>query len=179
MAKKEKGDCDRYDRPVLIGLMGVGKSSIGRRLARKLKMPLIDLDDAIVTQAGCTIPEIFARQGEAAFRAMEHAALQQAITKRAVIATGGGVVGSEDNCELLRAHPPVIWLKASPEFLADRIGGDPNRPLIASGDALQRLRELAELRDPLYQQCADLVLPRDCMKKDEIVTVITQFLRAS
>ncbi|MDX8408774.1 MAG: shikimate kinase [Mariprofundales bacterium] len=179
MAKKQKHRSNCYARPVLIGLMGVGKSSIGRRLALKLKMPLVDLDDAIVTRAGCTIPEIFARQGEAEFRAMEHAALQQVITQRAVIATGGGVVGSEANRELLRAHPPVIWLKASPEFLADRIGGDPNRPLIAGGDALQRLRELAELRYPLYQQCADLVLPRDCMKKDEIVTVITRFLRAS
>ncbi|MDX8405313.1 MAG: shikimate kinase, partial [Mariprofundus sp.] len=117
--------------PILVGLMGSGKSSIGRRLAAYMDLPLIDLDDYIVEQAGRSIPEIFERNGEPAFRQMETNALRDVIDKHAVIATGGGIVECEENRLILKAHPPVIWLKASPEFLADRIDGDSNRPLIA------------------------------------------------
>jgi len=179
---------DRFARPVLVGLMGVGKSSIGRRLARFLQVPrrlarflqvpLIDLDETIVAQAGCSIPEIFNRMGEAAFRQMETAVLKQVIDQRAVIATGGGVVMAEENRTLLRSQPPVIWLQASPEYLAARIDGDSNRPLIAGGDTLKRLQELAALRDPLYRDCADLIVPREFMKKHEVVLTILRFLAA-
>jgi len=176
MHQRESSVKINYARPVLIGLMGVGKSSIGRRLAEQLQMPLIDLDDAIVARAGKRSPEIFAEQGEAAFRAMETQLLREVVAERAIIATGGGIVMAEENREILKANPPVIWLKASPEYLAERIDGDTNRPLIAAGDTLKRLRELAELRYPLYEQCADLVLPREHMKKKEIVQVILRFL---
>jgi len=162
--------------PVLIGLMGSGKSSIGRRLARRLKLKLIDLDDYIVKQAGMTIPEIFATEGEEAFREMESAALRAVLGKKAVIASGGGIVMREENRALLHAHPPVIWLKASPEFLAERIDGDRNRPLIAAGDTLARLQQLADIRYPLYAQCADFTLPRADMKKHEALEAIMDFL---
>ena len=165
-----------YARPVLVGLMGAGKSSIGRRLAGQLHMPLIDLDEAIVAREGRSIPEIFAQDGEAAFRTLETELLKEVIGKQAIIATGGGIVMAEENRELLKAHPPVIWLKASPEFLARRIEGDANRPLIAAGDTLNKLRDLAAIRYPLYEQCADLVIPREHMKKSEIVEVILRFL---
>jgi len=163
--------------PILVGLMGSGKSSIGRRLARKLALPLIDLDDYIVEQAGRTIPQIFEQDGEVAFRELETAALREVAGKPAVIATGGGAVMSEINREILKKHPPVIWLKASPEFLADRIDGDANRPLIAAGDTLNRLRALAEVRYPLYEECADYVLPRGDMKKREALRSILTFLQ--
>jgi len=162
--------------PVLIGLMGSGKSSIGRRLAAHLHLPLIDLDDAIVAKTGLTIPEIFAQWGETEFRKMESKALRKAMAKRAVIATGGGVVLSEKNRALLKGKTPVVWLKASPEFLADRIHGDANRPLIASGNTLNKLRELAEIRNPLYKECADFCLPRDMMKKRQAVQAIVNYL---
>lgn len=162
--------------PVLVGLMGSGKSSLGRRIARKLNLPLIDLDDYIVNRAGCSIPEIFSSQGEAGFRTMETQALKEVICQRAVIATGGGVVMSVENRQLLKNNPPVIWLKASPEFLARRIDGDNNRPLVAGGNTLNKLRELAEIRNPLYQQCADFCLPRGNMKKKEAMEAIMQFL---
>jgi len=162
--------------PVLIGLMGSGKSSIGRRLAAKLKLPLIDLDDFIVERSGCSIPDIFERDGESGFRRLETEALHEVIGKHAVIATGGGVVLSEANHSLLGDHPPVIWLKASPKFLAGRIRGDANRPLIAAGGTQKILREQAAERDPLYEQCADLILRRDKMKKGKIVKVIVKFL---
>jgi len=166
----------RLPRPVLIGLMGCGKSSIGRRLSKRLALPLIDLDEVIVAQAGMPIPEIFSRFGETAFRDMESEALANNIGQQAVLATGGGIVEREANRRLLKQHPPVIWLKAAPEFLANRIAGDANRPLIAGQDALARLEALAEVRYPLYDECADLVVERAEMSKDEIASLIINHL---
>ena len=162
--------------PILVGLMGSGKSSIGRRLAARLDLPLIDLDDYIVTKANCSIPEIFSTYGEPGFRAMETAALREVISKHAVIATGGGIVMSEENRVLLKSNPPIIWLKACPKFLARRIDGDSNRPLLAAGDTLNKLEELAEIRNPFYQECANFCLPRGNMKKKEALEAIMQFL---
>ncbi len=162
--------------PVLIGLMGCGKSSIGRRLAAALGCGLVDLDDAIVQRAGMSIPELFAAFGEAHFRDLETAMLEEALNQEAIIATGGGVVLRERNRALLKGHPPVIWLKASPEFLANRIDGDRNRPLIAGGDTLERLRQLAAERYPLYEACADHVIARDSMKKKQVVAAIRALL---
>jgi len=163
-------------RPLLIGLMGCGKSSIGRRLAKRLDMPLIDLDELIVERAGCSIPDIFAQFGEDYFRDMESSILHDIINQQAIIATGGGVVLREANRNLLKTHPPVIWLKAAPEFLAERISGDANRPLIANQDALQTLTALATDRYPLYAACADLIIARDDMNKDDITTKIIDFM---
>jgi len=178
MSERKKNKKPAKISPVLVGLMGSGKSSIGRRLAAHLGLPLIDLDNMIVEQAGCSIPEIFARDGEEAFRDMETAALRDALGRRAVIATGGGIVMRAENMAMLKEHPPVIWLKASPEFLADRIDGDANRPLIAAGDTLNKLQELARVRYPLYGECADFVLPRGDMEKPEALAVIIAFLKA-
>jgi len=162
--------------PILIGLMGSGKSSIGRRLAAALQLPLIDLDEWIVRQQGRSIPDIFEICGEDGFRDIESDALKQVLQQQAVIATGGGIVMREENRRLLREHPPVIWLRAAPEFLARRIDGDTNRPLIARGDTLNRLQQLAAVRYPLYAQCADYVLPRDDMKKSQVLQCILAFL---
>jgi len=162
--------------PILIGLMGSGKSSIGRRLAKHFGISLIDLDDCIVEKAGRSIPEIFTEQGEEGFRDLESEALREVLGKPAVIATGGGAILREENRALLKRYPPVIWLKASPEFLAKRIDGDSNRPLIAAGETLKKLQQQAEIRYPLYEQCADFVLPRGDMKKREALQSILQFL---
>jgi len=166
--------------PVLVGLMGSGKSSIGRRLAKFLNVALIDLDHYIVEKDGRSIPDIFAQEGEAFFRRLETACLREVLGKPAVIATGGGVVMSEENRQLLNAHPPVIWLKATPRFLAGRIHGDSNRPLIADGetldDTLKKIQALADVRYPLYQACTDFTLPRGDMKKPEALNAIIVFL---
>ena len=171
-----KETSDSLPRPVLIGLMGCGKSSVGRRLSERLNIPLIDLDDYIVQQAGMSIPEIFERLGEEAFRDMESKALAETIEKRAILASGGGVVLREANRQLLKGHPPVIWLKAAPEYLAKRISGDANRPLIANQDTLKKLSALAAERYPLYEECADLVIDRDQVKKKDVVTEIIDYL---
>jgi len=165
-------------RPVLIGLMGSGKSSIGRRLAALLDRPLIDLDAYIVAGTGLSIPAIFEKYGEAEFRRLETGALREVIGRDAVIATGGGVVLSVENRALLKAHPPVIWLKGSPEFLAGRVAGDSNRPLVAKGNALDTLRKLAQKRNPLYAECAHAVMDRDVMGKDETARNIIRFLES-
>jgi len=172
MAKMDDHQCS----PILIGLMGSGKSSIGRRLAKRLGIELIDLDHYIVEKAGQSIPDIFANQGEEAFRDMESEALREVVGQHAVIATGGGVVMRELNRDLLKKHSPVIWLKSSPESLAARIDGDSNRPLIAAGDTLNRLQQLAELRYPFYEECSDLILERDDMKRSEAARAIILFL---
>jgi len=172
MAKKNSDQLS----PILIGLMGSGKSSIGRRLAQHLGTRLIDLDDYIVKRVGRTVPDIFAEKGEEGFRDIESDALREVLSQHAVIATGGGVILREENRLLLKRHPPVIWLKASPEFLAKRIDGDSNRPLIAAGETLQKIRQLAETRYPLYEQCADFTLPRGDMKKHEALQSILLFL---
>lgn len=172
MAKKIKNHLS----PILVGLMGCGKSSIGRRLAKKLDVPLIDLDDYIVEKAGKSIPGIFAEQGEEAFRDLESEALREVIGKHAVIATGGGIVMRAENRELLKKHPPVIWLKAAPKFLARRIDGDANRPLIAAGETRKKLEELAALRYPLYEECSDLILQRDELKKRKVLKRILRYL---
>jgi len=140
-------------------------------------MPLVDLDEVIVKQAGMSIPDIFARHGEEYFRDLESAALADKLGKRVILATGGGVVLREANRKLLKAHPPVIWLKAEPTFLAARIAGDTNRPLLADQDALAKLTALAEERYPLYAECADLVIERCEMKKKGVTDLIIKFLK--
>jgi len=171
--KQSAGTCTGL---ILIGLMGSGKSSIGRRLAAHLNLPLIDLDNTIVAKSGLSIPEIFTQQGETEFRKLETEILREAIAQHAVIATGGGVILSKENRTLLKGKAPVVWLRASPEFLAKRIEGDTNRPLIASGNTLEKLRELSDIRNPLYEECADFCLPRNEMDKQQAMEVIVRFL---
>jgi len=171
----EEGNSQMY--PVLIGLMGCGKSSIGRLLAEELGLTMLDLDHYIVDKAGKTIPEIFAEQGEEGFRDLETQALREVLGTPVVIATGGGAVMREENRTMLEAHAPVIWLKSSIHFLANRIQGDTNRPLIVGRDALEALQELAEIRYPYYTQCADYILHRGKMNKAASLHAVLEYLR--
>src|SRR5581483_3263648 len=116
----------------LVGLSGTGKSSVGRRLAERLGWPLIDTDVLIERNAGRTIPQIFAQDGEAGFRDLEAAALREALSQPpAVVATGGGIVLREQNRALLRAQARVVWLDASTGTLTARLAAhDEARPLL-------------------------------------------------
>lgn len=143
----------------LVGLMGAGKTTVGRLLARRLKMRFIDSDHEVERRCGVKIPVIFEIEGEAGFRIRE----QQAIAELAaldgiVLATGGGVVLAEENRRRLAASGTVIYLSARPEDLYERVRQDRNRPLLAKGHPLARLRELHAERDPLYRLVADLVV---------------------
>ncbi len=162
--------------PILIGLMGAGKSRIGRRLAADLRLLLIDLDEYIVVAEGRSIADIFAEDGEAEFRRLETEMLRSVVDENAIIATGGGIVLSEENRTLLKLHPPVIWLDSSVKALAKRIGGRTGRPLMVGVDPLEKTRELATIRNPFYAECSDFHLRTDQMSKQEAVDTIIMFL---
>ena len=140
---------------VLVGLMGVGKSTVGRRLAKELDRPFADLDEQVELAEGRTIPTLFRTGGEPAFRAAEAAVLAELVARPSplVIAAGGGVVTGEGNRRLL-AGTVVVWLRASAGFLAGRT--DPtHRPLLA-GDARGSLVRLQREREHLYESVADV-----------------------
>jgi len=159
---------------ILTGPMGAGKSTIGRRLAAQLGVPCVDLDAVIVEHAGCSIPDMFAEQGEASFRALESACLKTLCEdgRRKVLATGGGAVLSEANRQIIKQSGFVIWLDARPEVLAKRIAGDRNRPLLNGVKPLQRARELDVQRRPLYKSCADLRIDTGKMRVPQAIHTI-------
>ncbi|HYI39587.1 MAG TPA: shikimate kinase [Allosphingosinicella sp.] len=138
---------------VLVGLMGVGKSTVGRRLARRLGLPFADSDEEIERAADHEIKEIFDRFGEASFRDGERRVLRRLIAgERKVIATGGGAFMDGETRALILESCIAIWLEAGAETLAKRVVRRGHRPLLAGKDPLLLLRELAEVRNPIYAQ---------------------------
>ena len=136
---------------VLVGLMGAGKSTVGRRLAHRLKLPFVDADDEIEAAAGMTISEIFERFGEPYFRDGERRVIARLIDGRPkVIATGGGAFINDDTRALILAQATAVWLDADPEVLAERVARRDTRPLLRDRDPLATLTELAERRNPYY-----------------------------
>jgi shikimate kinase len=150
---------------LLVGMMGAGKSTVAKVLAARLGWPLADTDAIIERRAGATVADIFAGEGEAAFRAAEARAvadLAQAV-EPLVASVGGGAVVSETNRRALRAAGTVVWLRARPATLAARVGDGGTRPLLArSGlEADSELERLARDRDGYYRDAADLVVDVD------------------
>nr|WP_233167611.1 shikimate kinase [Xylophilus sp. ASV27] len=143
----------------MVGLPGSGKSTIGRLLARRLKLPFADSDHVIEERIGGSIREFFEREGEPAFRDVEAAVLQQlAQDHQGVLATGGGAVLRAENRACLRQAGRVVYLRSLPEDLYRRLRNDRNRPLLQVDDQMARLRELFQVRDPLYQEVAHFTL---------------------
>ncbi|SIS88696.1 shikimate kinase [Insolitispirillum peregrinum] len=143
---------------VLIGLMGAGKSVVGRRLANVLGVPFVDADAAIEEAAGCTIAEIFARFGEPAFREGETRVISRLLEgPPCVLATGGGAYMNEDTRQNIAAHGTAIWLKADLDLLVRRTAGRSHRPLLNQGDPRQILGDLMARRYPVYAG-ADVVV---------------------
>jgi len=143
----------------LVGPMGVGKTTIGKKLAGLLKRPFFDVDAEIETRCGADIPWIFDREGEQGFRNREARALEDIVVSsdRAVIATGGGLVLSSANRKVLRDNGQVIYLSATKEQLFERTRRDKSRPLLQVENRLEVIAELLEIRHPLYTDVADLV----------------------
>ncbi len=140
----------------LIGPMGAGKSSIGRRLAEHFGMPCIDLDAAIEARTGTRVATIFEIEGEAGFRRRESELLAELVPREGIVlATGGGAVLVPDNRALLRRHGFVAWLQTSVEQQLHRLARDRQRPLLATDDRRARLEQLARERDPIYRDLAD------------------------
>ncbi|MGZ3273093.1 MAG: shikimate kinase [Caulobacteraceae bacterium] len=144
---------------VLVGMMGAGKSSVGKRLAQALDLPFTDADEEIERAAGLSIPDIFALRGEAEFREGERRVIARLLDEPPhVLATGGGAFVNPETRALVRAKNAVsIWLKADPEVLARRVGRKDNRPLLRGKDPRQALTELLAAREPAYGQ-ADLIV---------------------
>lgn len=143
---------------VLVGLMGVGKSSVGRRLANALGLPFRDADAEVESAAGRSIADIFAELGEPAFRDGERRVIARLLDEPPhVLATGGGAFANAQTRALIKEKAISIWLKADLEVLARRVGRKDNRPLIAGKDPLEVLKAQAEARYPTYAE-ADLVL---------------------
>ncbi|MFS0770874.1 shikimate kinase [Sphingomonas sp. 1P08PE] len=136
---------------VLVGLMGVGKSTVGRRLAARLELPFVDADHEIESAAGMTIAEIFDRFGEPYFRDGERRVIGRLIDGvPKVIATGGGAFVNDETRALILDQSTAIWLNAHPDILAERVRRRDTRPLLRGKDPRQVLADLAAKRDPLY-----------------------------
>lgn len=155
---------------VLVGLMGSGKSSVGRRIADRLRRPFVDTDARIERQAGRTVREIFATDGEDIFRDLETTVLVDALSASdpTVIATGGGIVTRDRNRELLTSQQ-VVWLRASIDTLSTRLAnGAARRPLL-DGDVRGRLVELDRTRRDLYRAVASEIVDVDDRSLDDVV----------
>ena len=137
----------------LIGFMAVGKSAVGRNVARKLHRRFVDLDAVIEKKQGRKVREIFDSEGEGYFRGLEKQALREVLSEnRQVIATGGGVILDPDNLQLLREKCLLIGLSASPDVLLSRVGKGAKRPLLKGTDLRARIEELLEQRQSGYAQ---------------------------
>jgi shikimate kinase len=150
---------------LLIGIMGCGKSTVGRELQQRLGYPLVDMDQEIERMAGKPITAIFADEGEERFRG------------RRIISTGGGVIGCEENRRLLRDLGYVVWLDAPLAVILERTGKSRHRPLLHTDDPAAKIRELMERRGPLYQETAHLKLDTAGLDSGEIATGILECAR--
>lgn len=163
----------------LVGPMGAGKSTVGRQLAEALGYTFKDSDNEIQRRTGVDIPTIFEFEGEAGFRARERTIIEDLVTEeRIVLATGGGAVLDPDNRRNLAARGVVIYLHCTPEQQFSRTARDRGRPLLQTEDPLQSLRDLMDIRDPLYRQVADLVVSTERRGTASVVKEIRRRLEA-
>jgi len=160
----------------LVGMMGVGKTTVGRLLAERLGVRYCDSDAQVVANTGMTVPEIFSSRGEAAFRAEEKRALAEAAQgDPAVVAVAGGAVLDPDNRKLLRESGTVVWLRATLETMATRVGRGTGRPLLGD-DPAAALAALYPQREPLYAEVADIVVDVDDARPEDVVEQIAAAL---
>jgi shikimate kinase len=143
----------------LVGLMGAGKTTIGKLLARQRGLEFLDSDQEITARCGVSIPTIFEIEGEAGFRRREAAMIDELTRRKGVVlATGGGAVLLDENRLHLKARGTVVYLRCQPQELYLRTRNDKNRPLLQTDDPLRKLKDLYAIRHPLYMQVADVVL---------------------
>lgn len=161
---------------VLIGLMGAGKTAVGRRLANRLDLPFIDADSEIEVAAGASISEIFAEHGEAYFRQGERKVIARLLENGPqVLATGGGAYMNPDTRASIKAHGLSVWLKADIKVLMKRVGRRDSRPLLAAGDPEKVMKKLMEERYPIYAEADVTVESRD-VPHDVIVGAVVDAL---
>lgn len=163
---------------ILIGLMGAGKTTLGKQLANKLRRTFYDSDQVICERTGVSIPTIFELEGEAGFRCREAMVISDLVQqKNIVIATGGGTVLQIENRLKLQQNGHVVYLHAQPEVLLGRIAHDKNRPLLQVSDPLAKLQELYTIRDPIYRTTAHTIIDVDSLDSTHTITRIIRLLR--
>jgi shikimate kinase len=155
--------------------MGAGKTTIGRQLARTLKLPFYDSDKAIEESTGVDIPTIFEFEGEEGFRDREHKMLQQ-LTKMdgIVLATGGGAVLREENRQLLKENGFIVYLQCSVDRILERTRRDTQRPLLNTDNPRERIETLFAQREPLYLSCADYKIDTGVLQSKVVVNHILE-----
>lgn len=164
---------------VMVGMMGAGKTAVGRALAARLRVPFLDSDHEIETAANMTIPEIFARDGEAFFRLKERQVIARLLTEECgVLSTGGGAFLAAENRETITLNGASIWLQADLDVLWNRVRHRDTRPLLQTADPRATLAELYQARVPLYAK-ADLAVVSDGKASiEEMVDRVLTALRA-
>src|SRR5271170_5350525 len=163
---------------VLVGMMGAGKSTIGRRLAARLRLPFLDADGEIETAAGMSIPDIFETHGEAHFRDGEARVIARLLDGGpGVLATGGGAFMRTDTRERIRGKAVSVWLKADADIIRRRVKRRADRPLLQTADPAATVGRLIEEREPVYQ-CADLTIWSRDVPHEKIVDECIDALHA-
>ena len=161
----------------LVGLMGAGKSAIGRRLAVRLALPFVDADDEIERAAGCTISEFFERFGETEFRNGERRVISRLLEAAPhVLSTGGGAYIDGETRALMRDKALTVWLRADLKVLYDRVKKRTHRPLLRQGDPREILARLIEQRYPIYAE-ADLVVDSTAQPADRTTEQVIEALQ--
>ena len=162
---------------VLVGMMGAGKTSVGRYLAQKLGLPFVDADSEIEAAAQATITEIFEREGEAAFRSGERRVIARLLDGPiCVLATGGGAFMTPETRAKIREHAISVWLRADIDLLTRRVGRRRDRPLLNNGNPRETIARLLAVRDPVYAE-ADLVIDSGEQTPDEVSEVVIAALK--
>jgi shikimate kinase len=165
----------RSENIYLIGLMGAGKTTIGRQLASALRLPFYDSDKAIEENTGVDIPTIFEYEGEKGFRNREQAMIAQLTEiEGIVLATGGGAILREENRKHLQSNGFVVYLQCSIEHILQRTRRDTQRPLLNTDDPKLRLETLLQEREPLYLGCADFRIDTGELQSKQVVKEILQ-----
>ncbi|MBV6273982.1 shikimate kinase [Alcaligenaceae bacterium CGII-47] len=163
---------------ILVGMMGAGKTTIGRQLAHLLDRQFLDLDHEIEARCGVRVAVIFDIEGEAGFRRRESALLDECSRYRGmVIATGGGAVLAPENRRILKERGIVVYLRASVDELFRRIARDRTRPLLQSSDPRQRIIDLLAQREPLYEEVADVILDTGAVPITQVVRSLLSYLK--
>jgi len=165
-------------RIFLVGPMGSGKTTIGRRLAKSLNMKFIDSDQELERRTGASVALIFDVEGEQGFRERENRMIDELTqVDDRVVATGGGAVLSAANRAALAGRGFVVYLHAELDQLIERTRRDTNRPLLNTENPAERLREILEIRDPLYREIADLIVDTGTANLNDIIKLIKAELR--